>query len=43
MDENEKKYYSKHKYRNGEYEFLQVAEDICKPGNELKGVKVHDF
>lgn len=43
MDENEKKQYSKHKYRNGEYEFIQVAEDICRPGNELKGVKIHDF
>ena len=43
MDENEKKQYSYQKHRDGEYEFLQIAEDICKPGNELKGVKIHDF
>ena len=43
MDENEKKQSSQHKHRDGEYEFLQVAHDICKPGNELKGVKIHEF
>ena len=41
MDENEKNQYRKQKHDDDE--FLNIAEYICQEGNDLNGVKIHDF